>query len=126
MPLFGNALAGAAGSGGADAFSIQRSLRIDDASNATLTRTPSSAGNRKTWTLSFWIKRTEISGNQLLFNAGNTSNGDHSVMRFNGDMFQMYQYGHGGDTTAWSGGNGSQLRTSAKFVTLAHGRTYAL
>ena len=115
MAVYNNILAGAAGSGGDAGFKIERSLRIDDVSNSTLTRTPSTAGNRKTWTLSFWIKRTEIGGNQLLFNAGNTSNGDHSVMRLNGDMFQMYQYGHNGDTTAWSGGNGSQLRTSAKF-----------
>ena len=108
-PLFFTAAADAA------AFQVDRSLRFDDASNGHLRRTPSTAGNRKTWTLSFWIKRTEIGGTQYIFNAGNTSNGDHSVMRINSDQFQMYQYGHGGDTTAWSGGNGSQLRLEAKF-----------
>ena len=60
MPLFGNALAGAAGSGGADAFSIQRSLRFNSGDSAYLSRTPSSAGNGRTWTYSCWVKRTTI------------------------------------------------------------------
>ena len=60
MPLFGNALAGAAGSGGADAFSIQRSLRFNSGDSAYLSRTPSSVGNGRTWTYSCWVKRTTI------------------------------------------------------------------
>ena len=34
-----------------------------------LTRTPSSAGNRKTWTISAWIKRTELSSSDWIIRA---------------------------------------------------------
>jgi hypothetical protein len=37
-----------------------QSLRFDDGSSAYLTRTPSSAGNRKTFTFSAWVKRANI------------------------------------------------------------------
>ena len=54
-----NQLAGAAGQGGST-FEIQRSLRFNSGDSAYLNRTPSSAGNRKTWTWSGWVK---IDGN---------------------------------------------------------------
>ena len=63
-----NIIAGAAGQGGA-AFQIDRSLRFDSSSSGYLSRTPSSAGDRKTWTLSFWVKLCGSSGH--LISAGN-------------------------------------------------------
>ncbi len=71
MPIFNNALAGAAGStGGAAAPSQTRSLRFNSADSAYLNRTPSSAGNRKTWTWSGWVKLTDMSTSQsFLFGA---------------------------------------------------------
>jgi|TARA_Y100000033_G_scaffold45898_1_gene49797 hypothetical protein len=69
MPLFGNALAGAAGSGGAAAFRIDRSLRFNGGDSAYLSRTPSSAGNRKKWTWSSWVKRSELGRVQNIFRA---------------------------------------------------------
>ena len=57
MPLFNNVLAGAAGSGGADAgYKISRSLRFNPGDGSHLTKTYSSSGNRRTFTLSYWIK----------------------------------------------------------------------
>jgi len=38
---------------------IDNSLKFEPDNSEYIYRTPSSAGNRKTWTLSFWIKRTE-------------------------------------------------------------------
>ena len=35
--------------------------------NTRLTRTPSSAGNRRTWTFSAWIKRSKITSDQQIF-----------------------------------------------------------
>jgi hypothetical protein len=35
--------------------------------SAQLSRTPSSASNRKTWTWSGWVKRSSLGGNQVLF-----------------------------------------------------------
>ena len=61
MPVFNNALAGAAGqSGGADAYKIERSLRFNSSDSAYLSRTPSSIGNTSTWTFSCWVKRTKF------------------------------------------------------------------
>ena len=39
---------------------IERSLRFNDDDNANLTRTPGSAGNRKTFTYSCWFKRSTL------------------------------------------------------------------
>ena len=55
--------------------SIGGSLRFRSASNTELSRTPSSAGNRKTFTWSGWVKRGDLSSTQgRLFGGGNTSN----------------------------------------------------
>jgi len=62
MAVFNNALAGAAGSGGAAGYEIARSLRFNSGDSAYLNRTPASAGNRKTLTYSFWVKRSKIDG----------------------------------------------------------------
>jgi hypothetical protein len=48
---------------GDDGYKIDRSLRFNSADSAYLNRTPSSAGNRRTWTLSFWVKRHRNGGN---------------------------------------------------------------
>ena len=40
-----------------DNGTIAKSCIFDSASNVSLTRTPGSAGNRKTFTVSFWVKR---------------------------------------------------------------------
>jgi len=55
-------------------YQIQRSLRFNRADSAYLTRTPASAGNRKTWTWSGWVKRSDIVNRQLLLeqNAGSS------------------------------------------------------
>jgi hypothetical protein len=41
-------------------YSIDNSLRFNDGDNPYLSRTPASAGNRKTWTWSGWVKRSAI------------------------------------------------------------------
>lgn len=57
MPVFNNILAGAAGSaGGAAGFKIDRSLRFNQGDSPSLSRSFSSAGNRKKWTWSGWFK----------------------------------------------------------------------
>ncbi len=61
-----NILAGASGQGGAGGYAIERSLRFNSG-DSYLNRTPSSAGNRKTWTWSCWIKRNNLSSAQNIF-----------------------------------------------------------
>ena len=50
-------------------YIIEQSLRFDEASNSYLYRTPTTQGNRKTWTFSTWFKRNGIGTNDTLFTA---------------------------------------------------------
>tara|TARA_Y100000991_G_scaffold571_1_gene466 strand:- start:32428 stop:35664 length:3237 start_codon:yes stop_codon:yes gene_type:complete len=55
---------------------VDRSLRFNSADSAYLSRTPSTAGNGKTWTLSTWVKTS--SNGSLLCN-GVASSGDNGI-----------------------------------------------
>ena len=70
MPVFNNILAGAAGSGGAADYKIERSLRFSSDDSAHLSKTFSSSGNRRTFTFSCWVKRSSDGSHQTLFQAG--------------------------------------------------------
>ena len=82
-----------AGAGGG--YEIERSLRFNSADSAYLSRTPSVAGNRKTWTWAGWVKRSAIGTNQWLFAArgaaspyflfGFNQGTDNSILRILGD-----------------------------------------
>jgi len=64
-----------AADGGSPYTTAQRSLRFNSADSASLSRTPASAGNQKTWTWSSWVKKSRINtGDQVnnLFAAGST------------------------------------------------------
>ncbi len=63
-----NILAGASGQGGGG-YEIERSLRFNSGDSAYLNRT-FSAGNRKTWTWSGWIKRNKLGTTQRIFAVG--------------------------------------------------------
>ena len=55
------------GGGGFYPHEIEQSLRFNDDDSAYLSRTPASAGNRKTWTWSGWVKRGNIQSYTTLF-----------------------------------------------------------
>ena len=65
-PLLATAAAAAAGP--AD---TGRSLRFNSGDSTHLTRTPSSAGNRKTFTFSCWLKRTKFGESHLIVDSQN-------------------------------------------------------
>ena len=48
-----------------------KSLRFNNDDSAYLNRTPSSSGNRRTWTWSCWLKRSGLGVRQEIFAAGN-------------------------------------------------------
>jgi hypothetical protein len=50
----------------ASGYTISRSLRFNSADSAYLSRTPASAGNRKTWTWAGWVKRSKLGTAQYL------------------------------------------------------------
>jgi hypothetical protein len=53
-------------------YDINNSLRFRVSASAYLNRTPASAGNRKTWTWSAWVKRGTL-GTGVIFSGGTTS-----------------------------------------------------
>ena len=58
-----------------EAYEIDQSLRFNDDDSAYLSWTPSSAGNRTTWTWSGWIKLGSAGdGWHMIFSAGSSSN----------------------------------------------------
>jgi len=60
-------------------YDIENSLKFEADNTESMTRTPSSSGNRKTWTLSFWFKRTELGATVRLFEAWDGSVGTSSL-----------------------------------------------
>lgn len=54
-------------------YQISRSLRFNTPDGTYLNRTPASAGNRKTWTWSAWVKRSSLTTTQQLFTSRPTS-----------------------------------------------------
>lgn len=56
-------------------YNIDRSLRFRSSASANLTRTPSSTGNRKTWTWSGWLKRGSIAQTGTIWGSNFSSGG---------------------------------------------------
>ena len=107
MPVFNNILAGASGSaGGAGGFKIERSLRFNSADSAYLDKPFSSAGNRKTFTFSCWVKRSGLTAENNIFHAGNASwfrfeNTDQIYIWHNGETSPVYTDAKFRDVSAW-------------------------
>ena len=84
------------GSSAAGAYEIERSLRFNnDADTATLTRTFSSAGNRKTWTFSCWVKRGLLNGDRVIFNGGGSGSPNTTIRFDNDNSFNIFEYNSG-------------------------------
>lgn len=61
-------------SAAASSYQISRSLRLNSADSAALSRTVASAGNRQTWTWAGWVKRTAFGAISPLFSSGSAAN----------------------------------------------------
>jgi len=90
-------------------YDIDNSLKMEADNSESMTRTPSSSGNRKTWTLSFWFKRTELGAAVRLFEAWDGSTGT-SALFTDADLFILDLTAGGNyftssavfrDTSAW-------------------------
>ena len=76
-------------------YAINNSLRFRLSATAYLNRTPASAGNRKTFTWSAWVKRGALNGggtDMCLFNAGTTSP-TYDGFRIKSDTISFFQAG---------------------------------
>ena len=68
---------------GDDGYNLTKSLRFRSSASAYLNRTPASSTNRKTWTMSAWVKRGQITNDYpAIFNAG--SSAPDVTLRFDG------------------------------------------
>ena len=81
---------GRGGARGLYDFPIEQSLRFDGSSY--LSRTPTTAGNRKTWTWSGWVKRGNIGSYKMLFNNFNGSpyTNEYLGVYFENDSLRLY------------------------------------
>ena len=72
-------------------YTISRSVRLRSSASAYFNRTPASAGNRKTWTWSGWVKRGTLGTRNILIQAeagGNTN----AVVEINAsDQLRFFQ-----------------------------------
>lgn len=84
----------AGGSSSSDFYSheIGNSLRFDEGNSARLFRTPSSEGNRSTFTISMWVKRADLGQTTRLFMATtNATNARYTILEFNStDTIRFY------------------------------------
>ena len=78
-------------------YPINNSLRFRSSASAYLNRTPASAGNRKTWTWSAWVKRGTFPTYSTLFSGGATS----SDTGWTGIYFAANGLTIGGSSTNW-------------------------
>ena len=93
-------------------FDIDNSLKFEPDNSEYLGKTPTSSGNRRTFTISMWIKRTEIGVDSYLLEAGDGdyNQSDRTLIKF--DATDNFRFGGGSgyqritnrvfrDTSAW-------------------------
>ena len=68
---------------------IDGSLKFNDDDKQFLERTPSSAGNRRTWTWSAWVKRDNFGSDHRLF-ASDADANNQGGFKFIGDQIQLF------------------------------------
>ena len=96
----------------ATGYDIENSLKFEPDNSEYLGKTPTSSGNRRTFTISMWIKRTEIGVDSYLMEAGDGdfNQSDRTLIKF--DSTDNFRFGGGSayqrttnrvfrDTSAW-------------------------
>ena len=73
-----------------DGYEINNSLRFESGDSAYLTRTPGADGNRRTWTMSYWIKRGNIADHKRHFGGSLASAyGVGLIVQFDGNNQEL-------------------------------------
>jgi hypothetical protein len=73
-------------------YTIDNSLRINDADDAYLSFTPGSDGDLDKWTLSMWVKRTIISTYDYTFTVADDSGNNTVIVFYNDDGVRFEHY----------------------------------
>ncbi len=76
----------------ADSAVESKSVRFDDASSTYFSRTPSVAGNTKTWSLSFWRKQDTGSNTEPVIACGSWSGGITTIYFNSGGALSVVDY----------------------------------
>ncbi len=84
------------------AYEVDNSLRFEPDDNDHLERDPSSAGNRSTFTISFWMKISEVTtGTRVIINS-NTSGNDYFIIRMENHKIECLAYNNGSKVLSFS------------------------
>jgi len=75
-----------------DSYSIDNSLRMNDADNSYLNFTPGSDGDLDKWTLSMWVKRTIISTYDYTFTVADPSGNNTVIVLYADDGVRFEHY----------------------------------
>jgi len=84
------------GANSVSGYTVKNSLRFNSASSDYLNRTPATTTNRRTWTWSGWVKRSTISGTQVLFGHNNYPTLQTSIRFTNDNTFSLAGTGFSG------------------------------
>jgi hypothetical protein len=84
------------------AFQVDNSLRFEPNDNDHLERDPSSSGNRSTFTISFWMKLSQISTGTMFIINSNTAGDDYFVIRMENHKIECLAYNNGSKVLSFS------------------------
>ena len=87
-----NAIPSASGGGAFYSHQIEQSVRFEEDAGDKIARTPSSSGNRRTFTISFWLKRTVLSnsGNHMVIFGADAGSSNYFHVRIdNSNLFRI-------------------------------------
>ena len=72
-----------------DAYQTEKSLRFDKGDTSILSRTPSSIGNQRIFTVAFWAKLSELETYTAIFTAGSDSTNDKLQIYWTENQFRV-------------------------------------
>jgi len=81
---------------------LDQSLKFNDGDSQYLTRTPASAGNRKTFTFSAWVKRGNLGINTRILGTSYTSSSEFYLRFKSNDTLEYGSYEGGGASNSFS------------------------
>ena len=84
------------GDGKPTGYEIDNSLRFNDGDSAYLTKTPSSTGNRRTWTFSCWFKLSNLGTDTFSLFTTKYVNGESTDIVVSSNKIQVYSVGTSG------------------------------
>ena len=99
------------GASGAADFEIERSLRFNRPDSTYLTKSLGSTSNRRTFTYSFWVKRTVQNSEQCLIYNGHPSSTPYGEIRFEYQGSNIHEL----NWYSYDGSHQFQLRTNRVF-----------